>query len=446
MRTPPRSNHEIWGILLSVAGILHCGSSTPVAVPASALRTVDQAEQAGAAQAEVGPFALGVARHRDRRSAPYAGAASPAHADEPDASELEAVAIGSRVQRLSGPRAIAAGTLRGDWDTSSALLVVYNRHWQSAIQRLLAFAHDDLPVYVLATPKDARSRAFRRWARRVPFAGLVSMALDTPWIRDYGPIEVQANGQISWLDMIYAPEDRPRDNALPTLLSEVFETPQQAEPQLNLEGGGLISNGDGLCGMTEASLQDLGLPGAGQEQWASFLETIGCRTLARLPELPAEATGHADMLAQFLSPSQVAIAVPTASSPPDVTAALLGAREALAQAAEAHGRSLEFVELPLVNRDDLYYSYVNGLRTPSHYFVPSYSAVDPAVQALAHERLEQALHGVRVVGVDSDEMIENGGAIHCVTLGLKHPLLPRADRVSAGASGSGKWSVRLSRR
>jgi len=31
-----------------------------------------------------------------------------------------------------------------------------------------------------------------------------------------------------------------------------------------------------------------------------------------------------------------------------------------------------------------------------------------------------------VVGVDSDEMIENGGAIHCVTLGLKHPLLPRS--------------------
>jgi len=356
-------------------------------------------------------------------SAPAIAAAAPASLGSP---------IGPSVHYLGARRALE-GTLRGDWDTSAALLVVYNRSWQAAIQRLLAFAHDDLPVYVLATPRDARSAAFHRWFARVPFAGLVSMALDTPWIRDYGPIEVQSKGEISWLDMIYAPEDRPRDDAMPILLGQVFEAPHQAEPQFHLEGGGIISNGEGLCGITESSLQDLGLVDAREEQWENFLETIGCRTLARLPQLPSEATGHVDMLAQFLSPSQVAIAVPTADSPADVQEALLGARQALAQAAEAHGSRLDFVELPMVNHEDLYFSYVNGLRTPAHYFVPSYSLVDPVVQALAHDRLAQALAGVQVVGVDSDEMIENGGAIHCVTLGLKHPLHPRAGHsLSAG--------------
>ncbi len=445
MHTRRRLDHEIWGILLAATGLLHCGSPSPAALPASSLRGVALAEGADGSEQERAPSGA------NPRFPALSSASPPSsfgrHLPHPREPGMRApVASSWHVQTLDAVRAASAGTLRGDWDTSSALLVVYNRHWQSAIQRLLAFAHDDLPVYVLATPKDARSRAFRRWARRVPFAGLVSMALDTPWIRDYGPIEVQANGQISWLDMIYAPEDRPRDNALPALLSEVFETPQQAEPQLNLEGGGIISNGEGLCGMTETTLQDLGLPGAETEPWESFLETIGCRTLARLPQLPDEATGHADMLAQFLSPHQVAVAVPTPASPPEVIEALLGAREALAEAAEAHGQPLEFVELPLVNREELYYSYVNGLRTPSHYFVPSYSAVAPAVQALAHQRLEQALEGVRVVAVDSDEMIENGGAIHCVTLGLKHPLQPRADRVSGRAISTGKWTVRLSRR
>jgi len=126
----------------------------------------------------------------------------------------------------------------------------------------------------------------------------------------------------------------------------------------------------------------------------------------------------------------VAIAAPTADSPPDVAEALLGARQSLAQAAEADGSKLEFVELPMVNHEDLYFSYVNGLRTPGHYFVPSYSQVDPALEALAHARLAGALAGVQVVGVDSDEMIENGGAIHCVTLGLKHPLHPRSSRAA----------------
>jgi agmatine/peptidylarginine deiminase len=48
------------------------------------------------------------------------------------------------------------------------------------------------------------------------------------------------------------------------------------------------------------------------------------------------------------------------------------------------------------------------------------------VQAQAHRRLSAALDGITVVGVDSDEMIASGGAIHCVTLGLKHNLVPRS--------------------
>jgi agmatine deiminase len=385
--------------LACAAALLGCTSAAPAVVRAPSVRAEPPGEAVAAERATLQP--------------------APTRVEE-------ATPPGADVHWLGARRAVA-GTLRGDWDISSALLVVYNRNWQAPIQRMLAIAHNDLPVYVLATPRDARTAAFQRWFSRIPFAGLVSIALDTPWIRDYGPLEVQSNGEISWLDTIYAPEDRPRDDAVPTLLSQVFETPHQAEPRFHLEGGGIISNGEGLCGITEASLLDLGLADAGAEQRDDFLETIGCRTLARLPELPSEATGHVDMLAQFLSPRQVAIAVPTEGSPPEVADALRGARQALAQAGAAHGLELEFVELPLVNRDDLYFSYVNGLRTPAHYFVPSYSFVDPALEALAHARLAGALEGVEVVGVDSDEMIENGGAVHCVTLGLKHPLQPRSN-------------------
>lgn len=415
-RSPGRAPRAAWEAVVSALALLHCGTPASSTLISSSL-------------------GAGSVTHADEASELSGGDDSdtprvaPRRASIPErAAGGSAAGSGGASAHYLGARRPLDGLLRGDWDTRSALLVVYNRNWQGPIQRLLSYAHTDLPVYVLATPRDARSAAFHRWFAHVPFAGLVSMALDTPWIRDYGPFEVQSKSGISWLDMIYAPEDRPRDDAMPVSLSEIFDTPHQAEPHFHLEGGGIISNGEGLCGITESSLQDLGLADAREDQWEDFLETIGCRTLARLPQLPAEATGHVDMLAQFLSPGLAAIAVPTADSPPDVQEALLGARQALAQAADADGRSLEFVELPLVNREDLYFSYVNGLRTPSHYFVPSYSMVDPALQALAHARLAQALAGVQVVGVDSDEMIENGGAIHCVTLGLKHPLLPRSAR------------------
>lgn len=334
-------------------------------------------------------------------------------------------------------------TLRGDWDTSSALLVVYNATWRGPLERLLEHAHSDLPVYVLATPEDTKSSQFKRWLRRVPFAGVVSIELDTPWIRDYGPLEVQRSRGISWLDMIYAPDDRPLDDAVPMLLGEIFETLQEQE-YFHLDGGGIISNGDGLCGITDASFAGLNVDTADSAQVERFLETVGCRTLARLPELPEEATGHVDMLAQFLSRDTVAIAAPTRKSPEDVREALERARRALELAAETHGQVLSFVELPLVSHKERYYSYVNGLRTPSHYFVPSYSRVSRKVEAEAHRRLAAALDGVTVVGVDSDEMIASGGAIHCVTLGLKQHLIPRLpERLARRASLSG---VALSRR
>jgi agmatine/peptidylarginine deiminase len=392
-----------WAAILALASGLHCGAA---AVAPQVPRALN---------AEVGAVPLGASPGGATRSISWPRQSALMPPPEPRARVNE--------YWLGAGRPFE-DSLRGDWDTPSALLVVYNSTWKRALGRLLSIAHTDLPVYVLATPKDARSREFGRWLRSMPFAGLVSIDLDTPWIRDYGPLEVVRPRGISWLDLSYAPDDRPFDDAVPTLLGEVFETINQRE-QFPLDGGGIISSGTGLCGITEASFRALGVDAGDPERVEVFLETVGCRTLALLPELPSESTGHVDMVAQFLAPDKVAIAVPSEDSSAEVHAALARARRALELAAEAHGQALSFVELPISSRDDRYYSYVNGLRTPSHYFVPSYSSVNRKLERAAHRRLSEALDGVTVVGVNSDEMIESGGAIHCVTLGLKQHLVPR---------------------
>jgi agmatine deiminase len=389
-----------WAATLALAGGLHCAAAS---VGSPATRSPEPRATGGVL-------------------APRFAIEAPPALLEPDPSPVERKPVVNGYWLSAGR--FFEDTLRGDWDTPSALMVVYNSTWKRALGRLLSIAHADLPVYVLATPKDARSREFERWLRRVPFAGLVSIDLDTPWIRDYGPLEVVRPRGISWLDLSYAPDDRPFDDAVPTLLGEVFQTINQRE-QFPLDGGGIISSGAGLCGITEATFRAVGVDTDDPEAVQSFLETVGCRTLALLPELPSESTGHVDMVAQFLTPDKVAIAVPTEDSSAIVRVALARARRALELAAEAHGQTLTFVELPIEIREERYYSYVNGLRTPSHYFVPSYSNVDRKLEREAHRRLSEALHGVNVVGVDSDEMIESGGAIHCVTLGLKQHLVPR---------------------
>jgi agmatine/peptidylarginine deiminase len=398
-----------WAAVLALVGSIHCGAAST----GSRLSANGPGERAATSEAVESP-AL------EPRVAPeWPADDSLASLSEPGFQRRLQVTT----HWLSSGRGFT-DTLRGDWDTPSALMVVYNSTWKRALGRLLSIAHTDLPVYVLATPKDARSREFTRWLRRVPFAGLVSIELDTPWIRDYGPLEVVRPRGISWLDLTYAPDDRPLDDAVPSLLGEVFEASNERE-HLPLDGGGIISSGAGLCGITEASFRPLGVDTSDPGQVERFLETVGCRTLALLPELPSESTGHVDMVAQFLAPDKVAIAVPTRKSPREVRVALQQARRALELAAAAHGQPLSFVELPIESRRSKYYSYVNGLRTPSHYFVPSYSNVSRKLEREVRRRLSEALDGVEVVSVDSDEMIESGGAIHCVTLGLKHHLVPR---------------------
>src|SRR5262245_58915858 len=132
------------GVLLHGGALLHCaprGSSTASARAPSA--PIVAAARPGADRAV-----------SERSVENVAGEAAGARL-------LDAAAeAGGSVHWLGARRELKA-TLRGDWDISSALLVVYNRNWQAPIQRLLAYAHDDLPVYVLATPHDARSHAFR---------------------------------------------------------------------------------------------------------------------------------------------------------------------------------------------------------------------------------------------------------------------------------------------
>ena len=402
--------------MLALVGSIHCGAASTRSQP----RVPTPDESAEAFEASV---SSSVAPEDDLDDAEGVDDFDEAELEGPEAPAPRPRGPQVTAYWLSAGRAFE-DTLRADWDTPAALMVVYNSTWKRSLGRLLSIAHADLPVYVLATPKDARSREFTRWLRRVPFAGLVSIELDTPWIRDYGPLEVVRPRGISWRDLSYAPDDRPLDDAVPTLLGEVFEASNERE-QLPLDGGGIISNGSGLCGITEASFQPLGVDTSDPEQVERFLETVGCRTLALLPELPSESTGHVDMVAQFLAKDKVAIAVPTRKSPRAVRLALERARQALELAAVAHGQVLTFVELPIESRRDKFYSYVNGLRTPSHYFVPSYSNVSRKLERVVRQRLSDALQGVQVVGVDSDDMIESGGAIHCVTLGLKQQLVPR---------------------
>jgi agmatine deiminase len=310
---------------------------------------------------------------------------------------------------------------RGDWEQPDVLLVVDNHEWMDSLRKIVTASHDDgIPVYILADQDEVSEEARTAWELETDEGRVLHFSHDSPWIRDYGPIQLKsAESKIQWLDFGYA-WDRPNDDTVPRKLAGYIGIPIKSG-KYYLEGGAIISNGEGLCAITDRSLIEASVDRESPAQLEAFRQLLGCRALAILPGLTGERTGHADMIAQFLSRDTVAVSV----MDPEVSylnaAELNEAAESMLSSAISIGQKLRIIRLPMHVEGENYYSYVNGTRLKDTYLVPSFESVPAEVEKMAYRLMRSMLHDVRVVPIPADSMVESGGAVHCITLGLSFP-------------------------
>jgi agmatine/peptidylarginine deiminase len=341
-----------------------------------------------------------------------------------DAQQLEStVTLSNDVSRfadagIDAPLQAANSYIhRGDWEAPDTLLIVDDHDWRASIKTIADAAHmEGISVSVL-TDQDSPEQDTLRWMKRQKQATILHVPHDTPWIRDYGPLQINApDGTVRWIDFDYA-SDRPFDDLVPRALAKHLDMPID-DGYYYLEGGALISNGRGLCAITIQSLEEASVDMVDQEEFETFRRGLGCRALAVLPALTGESTGHADMIAQFLAPDVAAIAIVDESRFPDIADELDQAVLLLRAAANTMNQALRIVRLPMHIEDDVYYSYVNGTRLKKSYLVPSFEDVPHEIERVAYLALETVLFGIRLVPVPADSMVQRGGAVHCITLGL----------------------------
>jgi agmatine deiminase len=305
---------------------------------------------------------------------------------------------------------------RGDWERADAVAVVHHWEWASHITRLARMAARWAQVIVLIEGDEANPPRFRPRPGDRGRVKVLRQGTDTPWIRDYGPLQVFDRGQPRWLDFAYA-DDRWRDDRVPLALASHFEMPLQPQ-HLRFDGGAIASNGLGLCAVTDYSLGEAGFT-PGDPVLSTFAARLGCQVMAVLPALPGESTGHVDVFVQFLGAQTVAVGQMHESWEPRHAAALDASAQILERAAVAIGQSLRVVRVPIVaGGEDAFYTYINGIAVGDVFFMPSYSTVRSATQALARRTLRHAMPGKRIVDVGADEMIAYGGALHCLATGL----------------------------
>lgn len=190
---------------------------------------------------------------------------------------------------------------------------------------------------------------------------------------------------------------------------------------LVLEGGALEFNGEGACLVTEScALHPKRNPGLSREAFEDALKTVAdVDRVIWLPEgLSNDHTdGHVDMIARFAAPDIVFCTRPSKRSP-DFNAL---------QTVHLELSDCGFTVWHLPEPDEIIGS--DGSRLPANYcnfyvanaavFVPQYGVPrdDEALELIANAFPDRA-----AVGLNAMDLLQGGGAFHCVT--QPEPRLP----------------------
>ena len=311
----------------------------------------------------------------------------------------------------------------GEFERLDGLLLAANElatHYPQLFLQLVSAASHRLQVYVLVDSSEDRQLIADILDRgRVPDSAVrfIHASHDTMWLRDYGPIFVLDERRVrSIIDADYAQVGRGNDDRVPLALSAPLRSTVTRVP-LNVEGGNLLSNGQGLVLTTEAMLELNIAEGRRPYDVERVLrDYLGAEEVVVLERLEGESTGHVDMFATFTSPLTAVVgAYPYAIDP--VNAAILDRNaERLSQIVTSSG-PMRVVRIPMPPHDDgRWRTFTNAVFLNGTLAVPAYPDVPLHLHERALSTYRHLLPDWEVVQVDVSSIIELGGALHCICM------------------------------
>ena len=252
---------------------------------------------------------------------------------------------------------------------------------------------------------------------------VVHVEHDSKWARDFGPTTLLSSNSVHLLDWLYS-EDRKYDDDVTIHLSRMSNTHAEFSP-LEIEGGNLISNGNGVIVTSEKFLrrnQENNIGKVGFE----LTRQLGAVDLVVLESLVGEETEHVDMFVTFTSPNSVVVGSYDPSVDP-INAEVLDRNADLLSKIRTRTGPMKVFRIPMGTRhDECWRTYTNCIYANGILLVPSYGEHDdPKVLGEVIATYKRLLPGWKVETVDASDLIVDGGALRCASLNitrLKHPI------------------------
>jgi agmatine/peptidylarginine deiminase len=242
------------------------------------------------------------------------------------------------------------------------------------------------------------------------------VAIWTIWMRDYGPLFAKdKSGKLYVVDMDYYP-DRPVDDAIPRKFAKKRGY-GYLHMELSLEGGNFMVDGRGT-GYSTRALYERNSDLAESQVDDLMRVYLGCKEYVTREYILEEGTHHIDMFCKLVGADKAILGVDVSeeedSTTRDRNNALMEEWKKILKA-----RGYGILRAPYGRAGGGYYywnqwtwSYVNSLLVNRVALIPSYGE---GRDAEAVEAYKQAGYE-KVRAIDCSEIIQLGGAIHCITM------------------------------
>ena len=303
------------------------------------------------------------------------------------------------------------------WDDHESMLLAWTGNFPETYAGIVKAAKDVIDIYVVHDGFQSKQQftsqmsAFGASTSGVKY---LDMSLNSIWIRDYGPLSARApDGTVAMIDPRYY-HQRVYDDAIPTLLANDWGMNSFRQP-LSWEGGTFIADGRGNCIYTQGVYQ---YGGTTVEKIHKYQKDyLGCDTSIVTKPLAGEGTTHSDMFSKMVAPGHVLLGEYTSGQDFQNKIVLDDDAEILESAILNDGSKLKVTRIPMPSNSDktVWRTYANSLFVNGVNLVPVYTD-ETSKEAAAMAVWQNAMPDWQHVKVDSTNLIQWSGAVHCITM------------------------------
>lgn len=332
-----------------------------------------------------------------------------------------------------------------EWEELQAIVVTWAAYFP-VVRDIVRYSKEE--VKVINVCQDSNQIKSYLQSSGIDFENLIFLQepFNTVWVRDYGPNPVYMNDvdSLALIDWIYN-RPRPADDLIPESISETINAPLYTTTEFPNDlvhtGGNFMADGSGIGFSSDLILEEndanssFGISDHSEDAIDSIMGNfMGIQSYPKFAALPYDGINHIDMHMKMLNENTILVGEfpEGVSDGPQIEENIQYLLDNYKTRSGQDFRIERIIQPPCNNGNyppfcqggsfsAEYRTYTNALFVNKTILVPIYlNQYDNEALAL----WEQLMPGYKIRGIDCRQIINAGGAIHCITkeIGVNEPL------------------------